>query len=232
MGTTTNNFCDKKAGNPSSKCCRCDPKPTSIDPTELCKNGCEYYQKRYDDYKARHTCPGCAKHRNPPDYYLNYGKKYCEKFTHETSPKLSPKGKRWLNETRCNLQTKMEEIVQESPELEKDQKALRKAAFDSHPKAYLDAGLADLSVDDLVKIGITPDPSEWLSLDTWKQAVEVGKVVIPEKYNEWSQQVQKKCEELKQALSDRYEESKRALSEYYEELQRKLKEYFEKSSPK
>ncbi|OQW92191.1 MAG: hypothetical protein BWK78_02395 [Thiotrichaceae bacterium IS1] len=184
MGTTKNNFCDKKAGNPSNKCCRCDPKPTSIDPTELCKKGCQYYQKRYDDYKARHTCPGCAKHRNPPDYYLGYGKKYCEKFTHETYPKLSKEGQQWLNKARCNLQTSMEEGLQEHPELEKNAKAFRKFAFDSHPKAYLDAGLADLGVGDLVNIGLTPDLSEWMSSETWKQAWEVIKGIGDHKKKE------------------------------------------------
>ena len=33
---------------------------------------------------------------------------------------------------------------------------------------------ADLPISDLIKIGTTPDAAEWLSGDTWSQALDVG----------------------------------------------------------
>ncbi|MCS2608398.1 hypothetical protein [Halomonas dongshanensis] len=49
----------------------------------------------------------------------------------------------------------------------------------THVPAYLDAGLAELPIIDLMRIGTQPNVEEWLDGETWKQAtdsaVEVGK---------------------------------------------------------
>ncbi|NJO16601.1 MAG: glycoside hydrolase family 19 protein [Thioploca sp.] len=139
---------------------------TRFNAGELCKSGCSYYQKRHDDYVFRHSC--CESKSSPPDYYLDYGLKYCEKFTRETYPKLSPEGQQWLKKARCNLQIMMEKGLQNKPELESSSEKFRKFAFNTHPKAYLDAGLADLSPKDWFYISTTPELKEWLKLETWQ----------------------------------------------------------------
>jgi hypothetical protein len=158
----------------AEECCNDQPKP--LDAETLCNKagtaGCDYYQKRHDDYVSRHSC--CDEKSSPPDYYLEYGLKYCVRFTKETNPNLSPKGQAWLQKARCNLQRMMEDDLQRHPELEQNADKFREFAFDTHPQAYLDAGLADLSLSDWWQIAKTPDIEEWGSLETWKQAFETG----------------------------------------------------------
>ena len=45
--------------------------------------------------------------------------------------------------------------------------------------AYLDAGLADLPLSDLIKIAGQPNIQEWGDVRTWEQAVDSAKVVLP-----------------------------------------------------
>ena len=114
----------------------------------------------------------------PPDYYLNYGLKYCMRFTTVTAPTLSPEGQARLVRARCNLQVMMEKGLQKDPGLETDSDAFRKFAFGTHPAAYLDAGMADLPISDQINVARTPDLKEWLSVDTWQQAAEVAPPVL------------------------------------------------------
>ena len=55
-------------------------------------------------------------------------------------------------------------------ELELDDDNFKTFAFKTHPLAYLDAGLADLGISDLSKIGMQPNIQEWGDLRTLKQA--------------------------------------------------------------
>lgn len=47
--------------------------------------------------------------------------------------------------------------------------------------AYLDAGLADLPIPDLFRIGGQPNIEEWLDRETWRQAIDSGVEVGREK---------------------------------------------------
>jgi hypothetical protein len=187
------NFSPDPVGGVSISCpepCRCDDKPTPIDPTQMCQSGCDYYVKREQDFRDRHSCPEC-KDAFPPDYYLNYGLKYCVRFSTETAPKLSPEGQAWLARARCNLQAAMEKGLQQQPDLELNSDGFRKFAFATHPDAYLNAGLSDLSVSDMAKIALTPDLKEWTSLDTWIQAGQVGVGVVGEDLSKAKEAVSK-----------------------------------------
>lgn len=53
------------------KCASCNKKPNRAPTSVLGK--CAYYRWRFDDFLARHTC--CC--HEPPDYYQDYGYKYC-----------------------------------------------------------------------------------------------------------------------------------------------------------
>jgi hypothetical protein len=145
-----------------------DPLPKAV-PT----GGPEYYQARYDDFKRRHP------DKEPPDYYLGYGKKYATRFLEQTNAKLSTEGQAWLLRTRENLQQAIEQKRAMDPvafdQLEQDNNAFKRFAYDSHPKAYIDAGLLKLPAGDLYNVSMTPDVGDLLSKDGVKQVIDVMK---------------------------------------------------------
>ena len=116
-----------------------------------------YYQWRYDDFIARNP------NQITPDYYLNYGLKYAQRFQNETSNRLSSQGKKWIAEVMTNLQTLMgiRLIQPDGATLERNARALHHFAFASHVEAYWNengtAPLYDLPFSDLLKILFTPD---------------------------------------------------------------------------
>lgn len=175
---------------------------------------CDYYEWRVGNFHERHS--GCA-HKSEPDYYLSYGYKYCCKFTNELYPELSEEGQRWLDEARFLLQKYMEDglvnkiytskfnvkfnkkianIGYDDIELKND--LFKEFAFATHPDAYIDAGLTNLPIDDLLKILSTPDLKEWLDVETLKQF----KAVLPEMVKKWPvNQAKKKIGEVVEEFS-------------------------------
>ena len=127
---------------------------------------------RADDFRERNP------DMEPPDYYMNYGDKYARRFTEELSPNLSERGQQWLVDARANLQEAMEARRAEDPaafaELERDPEAFRRFAYDTHPGAYRDAGLAELRPSDLVQIPLTPDRQDLVSGPGLRQVVDTG----------------------------------------------------------
>lgn len=141
----------------------------------------EYYDDRHEDHLFRHLG-----RPPPPDYYLEYGQKYCNRFSEDLFPRLSPDGQKWCIATRMNLQLGLEQELLKDPELyaatEADNSRFRRLAFDTHPSAYLDSGLAELPVSDLVQISATPDLDDLLAADGLAQ---IG-VVAPEVLKNWA----------------------------------------------
>ena len=146
---------------------------------------------RHANFMMRHT--GC--HHKPPDYYVSYGYFYCSRYGKYLYPTLSDQGKQWLANARKNLQRNMESALKQNMaggvikivckvdhrrdytskpiaqyQLEIKNDTFRQVAFGTHVPAYLDAGLAELSVADMAKITGQPDIGEWGKSDTWKQA--------------------------------------------------------------
>lgn len=136
----------------------------------------DYYRMRADDFRERNP------DMEPPDYYMNYGDKYARRFTEELSPNLSERGQQWLVDARANLQEAMEARRAEDPaafaELERDPEAFRRFAYDTHPTAYRDAGLAELRPSDLVQIPLTPDRQDLVSGPGLRQVVDTGVGVV------------------------------------------------------
>jgi len=66
-------------------------------------------------------------------------------------------------------------------QLELDSETFTTFAFKTHPLAYLDAGLGDLPISDLEKIGTQPNMQEWGDSRTLSQAWDSGTVVIEDK---------------------------------------------------
>jgi hypothetical protein len=142
-----------------------DPAPCAPD------GSLDYYRCRADDFVAREPS------RSPPDYYLDYGDRYVRRFSEETRPLLSPEGQRWLDRVRGKLQEAIEARRASDPFgfalLELEPERLADFAFDTHPEAYLQAGLAELPLRDLILIGSTPDAQDILSARARAQIARV-----------------------------------------------------------
>ena len=129
----------------------------------------DYYQQRYDDFVARN--PGVQ----PPDYYLDYGQKYADRFGSLDDRDLSAEGLAWRDKTLVALQQAIEDKRTSDPvgfaELERDPDAFRRFAFETHPAAYVDSGLYDLPAQDLLVIAGTPDINDVLSQEGIDQSL-------------------------------------------------------------
>ena len=154
------------------------PSAVRNQPAEVRTPSNDYYQQRYDDFVRRN--PGVT----PPDYYLNYGQKYLEKFSALGPKDMSPAGLAWRDKTLKALQEAMESKRAEDPvafaQLERDPEAFKKFAYDSHPDAYVSSGLFSLPAQDLVKIATTPELRDLLGKDGVKQTVDVIGRLRPE----------------------------------------------------
>ncbi|EKD82557.1 MAG: hypothetical protein ACD_39C01218G0003 [uncultured bacterium] len=137
-----------------------------------------YYRWRYNDFIQRHPQFVEPDPKNIPDYYLDYGEKYAIRFTDELYPELSNREQKWLIIARLNLQLIIENRCQSNPEafarLEENPRAFRRFAFDTHPIAYMDAGLSGLPLSDLIKIGLTPDLRDILTKNGSLQVISIS----------------------------------------------------------
>jgi hypothetical protein len=134
------------------------PIPAKSRPNPIPPDGnLDYYQKRHLDFQARHP------DRSPPTYYLGYGDVYVRRFTEVLSPELSKEGQEWLMRARQNLQSAIEDELLRHPDIELDDEAFTAFAYDTHSRAYLDAGLTDLPIDDLIRVAVTPNLSDTLN---------------------------------------------------------------------
>ena len=139
--------------------------PCPLDVERLCRNkeqdafekehniapGCGYYRRRYEMFLEDYPS------ETPPDYFLDYGEKYCNKFSRETYHKLSPRGKKWLEDTKCALQQKIEAELSDPKNRTTvmTSEKLAELAFETHPDAYIESGLFDLSIKELGIIALT-----------------------------------------------------------------------------
>lgn len=142
---------------------------------ETLKGSRDYYIERYKDFRRRNP------EAEAPDYYLNYGVKYLDRFG-ELKPNLSPQGQEWLDKTRVNLQQHMQDKIAQDPaafaEMERNPEAFKNFAYATHPQSYLDAGLRNVPYADRIRIGLTPDGSDLLTKDGVYQAVETGVTLV------------------------------------------------------
>lgn len=145
---------------------------------------------RHGNFMMRHI--GCG-HR-PPSYYVSYGYYYCSTYGTQLYSRLSAKGQAWLRAARWFLQANMEDGLSQNMhgktikqsgkkrgsgsfsmevaqyELELNDETFQSFAFKTHPISYLDGGLADLEVLDLMKVAAQPNVQEWGDSRTWGQA--------------------------------------------------------------
>lgn len=149
---------------------------SSARPTPIAPDGhLDYYRKRHLDFEARHP------ELSPPSYYLNYGDVYVRRFTEVLSPELSTEGQAWMGRARKNLQVAIEDELARNPNLEKDDAAFTAFAYATHSRAYLDAGLTDLPIDDLIRVAVTPNLSDTLNAQGIAVIAETAEIVAREK---------------------------------------------------
>ncbi|MDO1517289.1 MULTISPECIES: hypothetical protein [unclassified Neisseria] len=158
---------------------------------------------RWHNFKARHVACG----HEPPAYYISYGYYYCSNFQRYLYPRLkSSQGQRWMRDARKLLQEYMDDglranmqstlLVFESrsypkkkippmkvdiQQLELQNDTFKQFAFRTHVPAYLDGGIADVPIADLMRVFGQPNVEEWADPETWKQAVDVAWEVVPHK---------------------------------------------------
>lgn len=156
---------------------------------------------RHANFMMRHV--GCG--HMPPAYYVSYGYYYCSTYGAKLLPQLSIAGKNWLMSARWHLQSNMENGLADNMvgndidvpctrfpnkgmkmrvprgQLEINNAVFKTFAFNTHVPAYLDGGLANLPISDLMLIGGQPNIEEWMDKDTWNQAIDSGLVVGEEK---------------------------------------------------
>lgn len=141
----------------------------------------EYYVERYRDFRRRNP------DEKAPDYYLNYGVKYFDRFNARKGD-LQPVSQAWVDRTARSLQEKMETRArnpEDFAQLERDPEAFKAFAYGSHPAAYLESGLQQVPWGDRVRIGLTPDASDLLTPDGINQAVKTGVSVLAQDFRSW-----------------------------------------------
>jgi len=158
-----------------------EPAPCSAAPPSSFPVGtADYYRKRNEDFQQRHGGPP----PKPPAYYLEYGDKYRTKFAALDGGDLSPEGVKWRDCTLKKLQQMIEDKRAADPcgfaDLEMDDKAFKRFAFDTHVEAYTSCGLLKLPLSDLYNIGTTPDLKDiFLDWDGFVQVLKVAGKIRP-----------------------------------------------------
>lgn len=131
----------------------------------------DYYLERYKDFRRRN--PG----DKAPDYYLNYGLKYFDRFS-ALRPMVSNPTQKWIDKTAVKLQQKMEAPNAANganfAAMERDPEKFKDFAYGTHPSAYLEGGLANVPPQDLGTIPFVPDVGDLATVDGVSQAVETG----------------------------------------------------------
>jgi RHS repeat-associated protein len=110
------------------------PAPASVMGT------CEYYSWRYEN------APASYRSGSGPEYYLDFGLKFCEGFTAEAaSPQASAVERQFIAQTRLGLQDAHEKQLKANPSIGLSREAVFKAAVSTHGDAYRQGGWGRLT---------------------------------------------------------------------------------------
>ncbi len=162
--------------------------------------GTEYfYIFRHQDYVRRTGRPA-------PDYYLNYGQKYYNKFQ-SAKQSMSQAGAAWVDLTAYLLQDRLNSLVVDNPQIEAD--SLSYYAFGMHCRAYLDAGFLSLSVLDRVTVVTTIELSDLLTEDGLHQVSQMIEAML----SNYVEHPDKAYDDAVD-LIDNWEDVKDAINEY------------------
>lgn len=118
----------------------------------------EYYIFRSNNFTQR--AKAMLINQTAPNYYLNFGFKYANRFLNEVSSGLTEIGKGWVKETTEILQLDIENKLKEDPEIEFLIEKFESFLFWTHPEAYLKTGFFNLPERDMIKIIKSIDPKD------------------------------------------------------------------------
>jgi hypothetical protein len=119
-----------------------------------------------DFYRCAEETLACG----PEGYLIGYGARYAERFYRETRPRMSSRGRAWIDDVLVCLQDELRSSIDASSDCDD----VRTIAFDSHPGCYLDAGFCQLSLADVFHVVGTVDLADWLSADAARQVVRTA----------------------------------------------------------
>lgn len=124
----------------------------------------------------------CDCRSSPNEYFVKYGKKYCEVFLN--LPTLSAAGKKWRDSTlRCLQETIVPLLPADGQASTCNCDSMQIKAFDSHVMCYTKKGssICNLPASDWLEIAKAVGPVSVLSdAKGRKQIVEVSKLCLPE----------------------------------------------------
>lgn len=176
----------------------------------------------------------------------SYGYKYCIVFSYTLVPKLSATGKAWMTKARYNLQKFIEQglltgrfvsdhdkswnstmMNSKSGNIEMKNTDFQAFAFRTHPDAYIRAGLRGISLEDKIRVILTPDFKEWAGSATWYQAYLVAKDYVLN-INDTAEYrwVKKTYYETKAQISDAVKQQYQAGLDNVNELLKKWENFF------
>ncbi len=130
---------------------------------------CDFYDCAAKEAVTKKVCAD----KDPSAYFIEYGKKYCERFSSEAMNSLSLRGKAWLRNTLACLQSKIFSGCNAEAKCF-DCRSIHDLAFGTHPECYVDSGLCFLSLEDQQKIALTVD---FKDLATKDSAIQVTKSI-------------------------------------------------------
>ena len=128
---------------------------------------CQVYEICFAKY-----CP-C---QGDDDYFLKYGKKYCEAFL--GSANFSDAGKKWRARTLTCLQEKIVPKLDISDNPSCNCGEMKSFAFDAHVSCYTQQGasICDLGADDVLEITRIIELGDALTADGLKQSKKVAEI--------------------------------------------------------
>lgn len=197
---------------------------------------------RHANFMMRHI--GCG--HKPPSYYVSYGYFYCSRYGNLLRPQLTTKGQAWLDKARNELQRNMENGLGDNMDgdhinvqcrrypnrsvhmqvtrykLEISNTLFKTFAFNTHPASYLDAGLADLPMKDLLKITAEPDYEDWFTEDTARQIYETGTAAAPDMLRRGKDWAERKLKSARDNAEEMAQDAGEAIEKALNRLMQKF----------
>jgi hypothetical protein len=133
---------------------------------------------------------GCG----PNGYLQGYGTRYADKFYNVTRPRLSKRGKEWIDETLVCLQERLRSAIAIGMSCDE----VNDIAFGTHPNCYAESGFCTLPFPDVLHVLVTIDERDLLSEDGIRQLI----AVVPECGEEYAEILTGKSLDLQVAASE------------------------------
>jgi hypothetical protein len=102
-------------------------------------------------------------------YLLGYGARYAHAFYYDTRPRMSSRGKVWLDKVLVCLQQELRSAIS----IDASCDDIRRTAFDQHPACYAESGFCTLPLRDILRVPATVSGKDLLSRDGLRQLVGI-----------------------------------------------------------